>query len=310
MFSRALHRAAIIRTPQFASYVSRAHPQKTPEFAVPQAFESILQDTQDRIAFRQQKWERNAQARKEKRLKEGADAASAEDQGPYRNQDETVSMAINLNLDPRRPGQALRGTVALPHGTGKKVSVMVFTENADLAKTAKESGGALHAGGEELIDQIANGEVTVDNLDRSLATQEIMPKLSKALARVLGPRGLMPNPKVGTLFTDADELLQSLQQQSQNVQYRTEKSGIVHVPIGKASFGLDKLVDNARSVCKELQSVKPDKYGKGKSGKKMGKNVRYWLRASVSATQGRGVRLDMRTVDPSSPYFMKDPDSM
>jgi large subunit ribosomal protein L1 len=232
-----------------------------------------------------------------------------QDDGPYRNQDETVEVAVNLNLDPRKPGQALRGSLTLPNGTGKKISCVVFTANAELAQKCLEQG-ALHAGGEELVDKVLAGEIPVDSFQRTLATQEIMGAVSKQLARLLGPRGLMPSPKLSTVFKSPEELLTSLEQQAKNVTYRTESSGIVHVPVGKGSFSNEQLLENIQSVFQTLQEVKPDFYGKGKkSSKKVGKNVKYFLKAHLSSSQGEGVKVDLRTVDPSSPFFMGDPEA-
>ena len=231
-----------------------------------------------------------------------------QDDGLYRNQDETVELAVNLNLDPRKPGQSLRGSVALPNGTGKQIHCAVFTNDEALAKSCIENG-AVYAGGENLVDKIVSGEVGLESFQRTLATKEIMGTVSRQLARMLGPRGLMPSPKLSTVFDSSDELLLSLQEQSKNVTYRTEASGIVHVPVGKGSFTSEQLLENIQSFCETLQSVKPEFYGKGKkSSKKMGKNVKYFLRAHLSSTQGKGIRVDLRTVDPSSPFFMGDLD--
>jgi large subunit ribosomal protein L1 len=201
--------------------------------------------------------------------------------------------------------------LALPHGTGKKIGCLVFTSDKDLAKQALEKG-ALYAGGEELIDKIVGGEIPLDSFQRSLATKDTMSIVQKQLSRLLGPRGLMPNAKVGTVFNEPSELLQSLQLQSQNVTYRTESSGILHFPIGKGSFQMDQLLENIQQICQQVQALKPEQYGKGKKSnkKKMGKNVKYWLRAHLTSTQGPGFRVDLRTVDPTSPFFMQDLDQI
>ena len=217
-------------------------------------------------------------------------------------------MAVNLNLDPRKPGQSLRGSLALPNGTGKQIHCAVFTNNEELAAACIRNG-AVYAGGEDLVDKILSGDIALESFQRTLATQDIMGTLSRQLARLLGPRGLMPSPKLSTVFNSSEDLLASLQQQSKNVTYRTEASGIVHVPIGKGSFTSDQLLENIQSFCETLQSVKPEFYGKGKkSSKKMGKNVKYFLKAHLSSTQGTGIRVDLRTVDPSSPFFMGNPE--
>jgi large subunit ribosomal protein L1 len=241
----------------------------------------------------------------------------SQDSGPYRNQDESVELAINLNVDPRRPGQALRGSLVLPHGTGKNVSCLVFSSDPAVVRRAQEAGHK--AGGEDLVDRISNGEEPLDTYQRALATKEVMPLVQKQLARLLGPRGLMPNPKTNTIFDDGTKLLQSLQEQANTVTYRTDAAGILHFVVGKGSFSSDQLLDNFRAICQTVQEIKPETYGKGKkkksSGgggggkKKMGKNVKYWLKAYLTATQGKGsIRMDLRSVDPTSPFFMKEPE--
>lgn len=225
--------------------------------------------------------------------------------------DETVELAINLNVDPRRPGQALRGSLRLPHGTGKTVKCLVFTGDEGVADRARSQGHL--AGGPNLIDEIISGETTLEGLGRAYATQDILPTVQKQLARLLGPKGLMPNAKTGTVFEAPDALWDSLQESSSTITYRTEANGILQVAIGKASFGPQQLLDNLEAVCQTVQDIKPEQYGKGKkkkggSSKKVGKNVKYWLKASLSSTQGKGVRMDLRTVDPTSPFFMKEPE--
>lgn len=221
--------------------------------------------------------------------------------------DETVELAINLNLDPRRPGQALRGSLRLPHGTGKTVQCLVFTSDKEIADRAKSQGHV--AGGLELVEPILNGEISLDTLDRALATQDVLPQVQKQLARLLGPRGLMPNVKTNTVFDTPQNLWDTLQEQSSTITYRTDANGILQFPVGKASFEPQQLLDNMQAICQKVQDVKPENYGKGKKkSKKMGKNVKYWLRASLSSTQGKGVRMDLRTVDPTSPFFMRDPE--
>lgn len=220
--------------------------------------------------------------------------------------DETIEVAINLNLDPRRPGQALRGSLRLPHGTGKTVQCLVFSSDADLIQKAKAQGHL--AGGEDLVEQIKAGEVGLDQYSRALATQEFMGSIQKSLARLLGPRGLMPNPKTNTIFESPSELWTNLQEQSSTITFRTESNGILQFPVGKASFDSTHLLENLQAICQTVQEVKPENYGKGKKKKSVGKNVKYWLKASLSSTQGKGVRMDLRTVDPTSPFFMKEPE--
>jgi large subunit ribosomal protein L1 len=277
-----------------SSYHSRAHPEPIPEHAVSEAIASILDDIQRRQRNRARKWKRNGIQDKE-------------------HPDEMIELSVNLNVDPRKPGQALRGSVSLPNGTGKKgIECIVFTNDTDLQEAALKAG-ATHAGGDSLIEDIVAGVVAVDGLQRSLATNDIMPTLSKRVARILGPRGLMPNAKVGTLLPNGEELLEAVRTQlaGKEVPYRTEKEGIVHVPVGKGSFEPEKLLENIGEVIKTIFEAKPDNFGKNKkSSKAAGKGTKYLLRASVSSTQGKkGMRLDPRTVDPGSLFFLKTVES-
>jgi large subunit ribosomal protein L1 len=318
--TRALHRVLLAQkttattTNTFVvalrSYTSCAHPSRPPVLVAPEAFQLVL----DQVKLRQDKrtlaWIKNAKYREKKGI---ADTGL-----PYVPVDETIDMAINLNVDPRKPGQSLRGSLELPHGTGRKVAVAVFTSDSQLAAQAKAMG-ALHVGGEELMDSIVDGTISVDSFQRSLATADVIPVLSKKLARVLGPRGLMPNPKVGTV-AQPDQLLDLLQSQlaGKEVQYRTEKEGILHVPVGKASFGIDNLLENAGAVMKKVFEMKPETYGKAKKnasgagGKKKGSgktssDTTYVISAFVSSTFTKGAyKVDLRTLDPSSPYFLSD----
>ena len=229
--------------------------------------------------------------------------AHLQDDGPYRNQDETIELALNLNLDPRKPGQALRGPLSLPHGSGKTVKCVVFTRDASAAQAALEAG-ALHAGGEEIVNQILEGTIPLD-FDRALATPDMQAVLGQKLARMLGPRGLMPNAKVGTLIPSADKLVDALKEQlAGQVQYRTDKAGIIHLGIGKGSFGSEKLLDNLRTTLSEIYEVKPESFGKGKKKSSSSKNTKYFLKAHLTSQQGPSVRMDLRTVDPTSVFFM------
>lgn len=226
-----------------------------------------------------------------------------QEDGPYRNQDETVEFVLNLNLDPRKPGQNLRGVVALPHGTGKQVKVAVFTDDAATAKKALELG-ATYAGSEELVDQIVNGTVPVDSFQRTVASQDMMHYLTQKLARTLGPRGLMPNAKLGTVVKTPEALFKVLGDQlAGQAQFRTDKAGIIHIGVGKGSFGPEKLIQNIQAVINALYESKPEAYGKGK---KPSKTAQYVLRGNLTATQGKGVPIDLRSIDPTSPYFLAE----
>lgn len=275
-------------------YISRAHPpESVPSFTINEALSTILGGVQDRTVKREQRWEKN----KEKRIAKGI-----QDDGPYRNQNETIDLALNLNLDPRKPGQSLRGSTSLPNGTGKKISIVVFASNEDTVEAATDAGASV-AGGTSLIESIARGEVPV-NFDRALATPDMMSSLSK-IARVLGPRGLMPNAKVNTI-QPPDKIVDAIKEQaSGSLQYRTDKNGVIHAGIGKGSFTDEELLENVKSFMNTIQSVKPESFGKGKKGKGNSKNAKYYLSAYLSSTQSKGsVKINLLTLDPTSAYFM------
>jgi large subunit ribosomal protein L1 len=301
------------------SYVSRAHAEPTPTTPIQNAIRSLLDEMDERHRLRLERWERNKDNRVEQRVSyltaRGRPGAPTPEQvredastQPYRRMDETVELAIQLNLDPRKPGQALRGSMKLPHGNGRKFGVAVFTDNPTLATAALEAG-AVVAGGISLVESIKAGSTSLSSFQRTLATSDMTSQLS-SIARLLGPRGLMPNPKIGTIVPP-DELLAALADQMSGVSnYRTDKEGIVRLGIGRGSFGMDKLLDNVREVMNEIHAVKPESFGKGKKGQKgkVAKGTKYYLKAHLSATQGRGSKLvDIRTIDPTSAFFMSDP---
>lgn len=188
--------------------------------------------------------------------------------------DETLEIAIRLGIDVTKADQNIRGMLSLPHGTGKTVRVAVFTANAqDAAKKA----GADVVGGEELIEKVANGEI---NFDRVIATPDMMPKMSK-VARILGPKGLMPNPKLGTVTNNVAEAVAMAK--AGQIEYRAEKNGIIHAGIGKMSFETAKLVENANALIDQLKKVKPAS-SKGQ----------YVLGVAVATTQGPGLKVDAK----------------
>jgi large subunit ribosomal protein L1 len=194
--------------------------------------------------------------------------------------DETVEVAFRLGIDTRKPDQALRGTVSLPHGTGKSVRVGVFAVG-EKAREAKEAGADV-VGGEELVEEVMKG--TID-FEATVATPDMMSTVGKA-GRVLGPRGLMPNPKTGTVTPDVARAVTEFK--GGKVEYRTDRYGNVHVPIGKASFGPDALMANFRAVLDELQRAKPAS-SKG----------RYLRRITVASTMGPGVNIDTNRLRPA-----------
>lgn len=188
--------------------------------------------------------------------------------------DESLEIAIRLGIDVTKADQNIRGMLSLPNGTGKKVRVAVFTVNSqDEAKKA----GADVVGGEELIDKVANGFL---EFDRVIATPDMMPKMSK-VARVLGPKGLMPNPKLGTVTNNVAEAVANAK--AGQIEYRAEKKGIIHAGIGKMSFATDKLVENANALIEQLKKVKPAS-AKGQ----------YILGCSVATTQGPGLKVEVK----------------
>jgi large subunit ribosomal protein L1 len=192
----------------------------------------------------------------------------------YAKFDETVEMAVRLGVDPRQADQNVRGTVILPHGTGRRVRVLVIGKG-DKIKEA-ESAGADFAGGEELTKKIAD-ENWLD-FDVVISTPDMMGAVGR-LGKLLGPRGLMPNPKVGTVTFDVAKAVREVK--AGKVEYRVEKAGIVHVPVGKASFGPEKLTENAMALVAALVRAKPAA-AKGN----------YLRSMSVATTMGPGVMID------------------
>ena len=192
--------------------------------------------------------------------------------------DETVDVAVRLGVDPKHADQMVRGAVNLPHGTGKTVRVAVFAKG-DKAKEAQEAG-ADFVGAEDLVNKIAT-ENWLD-FDAAVATPDMMGLVGK-IGRTLGPRGLMPNPKVGTVTFDVAKAVRELK--GGRVEFRVEKAGIVHAPIGKISFGGAKLRDNAWSVLELLYKLKPSS-AKGT----------YLRSIVVSTTMGPGIKLDPNEV--------------
>ena len=188
--------------------------------------------------------------------------------------DETVDMAINLGVDAKKSDQMVRGTVVLPHGTGKSVRVLVFAKG-EKEKEAKDAG-ADYVGAEDLVEKIQKGWL---DFDKAAATPDLMGLVGK-LGKILGPRGLMPNPKLGTVTFDVGKAVKEIK--AGKVEYKVEKAGIVHVPVGKASFGKEKLLENTMSILKSVTKAKPAT-SKGKYIKKI----------TISSTMGPGVKVDI-----------------
>jgi len=192
----------------------------------------------------------------------------------YARFDETVDIALNLGVNPKKSDQMVRGTVVLPHGTGKKVRVLVFAKG-EKEKEALDAG-ADYTGTEDMVEKIQKGWL---DFDSAVATPDIMGLVGK-LGKILGPRGLMPNPKLGTVTFDISKAVREIK--AGKVEYRTEKAGIVHVRVGKLSFDEAALLDNARVVIDSIIKAKPST-SKGK----------YIKRITLSSTMGPGIRVDV-----------------
>jgi len=187
--------------------------------------------------------------------------------------DETVDVAMRLGVDPRKSEQMVRGTTILPHGLGKAVRVLVFAKG-EKEKEA-QAAGADFVGAEDMIKKIQEGWL---EFDQAVATPDMMGQVSK-LGKILGPRGLMPNPKVGTVTFDVAKAV--TEAKAGKVEFRTEKAGIVHCPIGKLSFGFDKLKENLTTLAEQVNRSKPD------SAK--GTYIRSMV---ISSTMGPGIKID------------------
>jgi large subunit ribosomal protein L1 len=195
--------------------------------------------------------------------------------------DESVEIAVRLGVDPRKADQMVRGTVALPSGTGKDVRVAVFAQGP-AAQAARDAGADL-VGAEDLAAEVEKGNMA---FDIAIATPDLMPMVGK-LGRVLGPRGLMPNPKTGTVTMDVAKAVAEFK--GGKVEYRTDRYGNVHVPVGKASFAPEALLANVSAVLDELQRAKPSA-SKGK----------YMRKITISSTMGPGVKIDTGRLKPEA----------
>jgi large subunit ribosomal protein L1 len=191
--------------------------------------------------------------------------------------DETLDLAVRLGVDPKHADQMVRGTVVLPHGTGKSVRVLVFAKG-EKEKEAREAG-ADHVGAEDLVERIQGGWL---DFDRAIATPDVMGLVGR-LGKVLGPRGLMPNPKTGTVTFEVGKAVREFK--GGKIEFRVEKAGIIHVPFGKASFPAERLQENAVAVLEALLRAKPAA-AKG----------RYLKGIAVSSTMGPGIAVDTNAV--------------
>jgi len=191
--------------------------------------------------------------------------------------DETVEMAVRLGVDPRQADQNVRGTVSLPHGMGKTVRILAFAKG-EKEKEAQEAG-AEFVGSDELIKKIGEGWL---DFDKAVATPDMMAAVGR-IGKILGPRGLMPNPKTGTVTLDIGKAVKEIK--AGKLEYRVDKAGIVHIPVGKSSFGTDQLVDNAMAVLQSILRAKPAS-AKGN----------YVRGVTVSTTMGPGIKLDLSQI--------------
>src|SRR6266542_4105696 len=192
--------------------------------------------------------------------------------------DETVELAMRLGVDPKHADQMVRGTVVLPHGLGKSKKVLAIA-GGDKQREATEAG-ADHVGGEEMVEKIQGGFM---DFDAVVATPDMMRAVGK-LGKVLGPRGLMPNPKTGTVTTDIAKAVKEIK--AGKVEYRVDKTSIIHAPIGKVSFGPDKPLENAKTLLDSVIKARP--------AATKGKYVRS---IALSSTMGPGVRVDLASVE-------------
>ncbi|MEP1272171.1 MAG: 50S ribosomal protein L1 [Marinomonas sp.] len=191
--------------------------------------------------------------------------------------DETIEVAMNLGVDPRHADQMVRGVVNLPNGTGRDVRVAVFARGAK-ADEAKEAGADV-IGAEDLVETVQKGEI---DFDRCIATPDMMPLVGR-LGKVLGPRGMMPNPKVGTVTMDVAAAVKA--SKGGAVEFRVEKAGIVHAGVGKASFDADKIVENVRAFTDAVIKAKPT-----------GAKGNYVKKVAISSTMGPGLKIDVASL--------------
>jgi large subunit ribosomal protein L1 len=216
---------------------------------------------------------RKAAARVEPKVHGLGDAIRLATETAYAKFDETVDIAMRLGVDPKHADQMVRGTVVLPHGLGRSARVLVFAQGEKIREA--EEAGADHVGGEELAKKIEGGWL---DFEAVVATPDMMRVVGR-LGKVLGPRGLMPNPKTGTVTADVAKAIQEIK--AGKVEFRVDKTGIIHAPFGKRSFGAEKLHENAQALVAAVVKAKPAA-AKGK----------YIKTVTVSTTMGPGVRVD------------------
>jgi large subunit ribosomal protein L1 len=191
--------------------------------------------------------------------------------------DETADIAIKLGVDPRKADQMVRGTVLLPHGTGKEVKILVFAKG-EKEQEARDAG-ADFVGADDMVEKVKGGWL---DFDKAVATPDMMGVVGK-VARVLGPRGLMPNPKVGTVTFDLKETIGDLKKGK--VEFKTEKGGILHVPVGRVSFDKEKLCENIQALLDTVNKLKP-----------LSSKGQYFKNVVLSSTMGPGIKIDVAAV--------------
>mgnify|MGYP001603251241 CR=1 FL=1 len=209
-----------------------------------------------------------------------AEAVAAVAKAAFAKFDETVEVAVRLGVDPKHADQMVRGTVILPHGLGGRAKRVLVVASGEKLKEAQDAG-ADFVGGDDMVTKIQQ-ENWLD-FDALVATPDMMKSVGK-LGKILGPRGLMPNPKTGTVTFDVSKAVKEIK--AGKVEYRVDKTGIVHAPVGKVSFGPDKLLDNARTLIDSVIRAKPAA-AKGK----------YVRSIALSSTMGPGVRVDLASVE-------------
>jgi large subunit ribosomal protein L1 len=208
-----------------------------------------------------------------------AEAVEVVQKNAFAKFDETVELAMRLGVDPKHADQMVRGTVVLPHGLGGKAKRVLAIASGEKLKEAQEAG-ADHVGGDDMVAKIQEGWL---DFDAVVATPDMMKSVGR-LGKVLGPRGLMPNPKTGTVTFDVGKAIVEIK--AGKVEYRVDKTGIVHAPVGKISFGVQKLFDNAKTLIDSVMKARPAA-AKG----------RYVRSIALSSTMGPGVRIDLASVE-------------
>ncbi len=207
-----------------------------------------------------------------------ADAVKAVKANATAKFDETFELSLNLGIDPKHSDQIVRGVISLPNGTGKTLRVAVFAKDAK-ADEAKAAGADI-VGAEDLMEKIQKGEM---DFDRCIATPDMMPIVGR-LGQILGPRGMMPNPKLGTVTMDVKAAVETVKAGS--IEYRAEKTGIIHAGVGKASFDEKKLVENVSAFIKAIQKARPT-----------GAKGTYMKKITLSSTMGPGYQIDVNSLE-------------